>query len=44
MQVFLGMVVVSPGILAGMAMAISGIALPQMNLNIDDASWFGKYK
>lgn len=40
-MIFLCTIVVSPGILDGITLAYSGIALPQMNLDVDGASWFG---
>ncbi|XP_065214480.1 uncharacterized protein LOC135841446 [Planococcus citri] len=36
-----GSIIVSPALLGGMGLSYSAIALPQMQLSISDASWFG---
>lgn len=38
--VFVGMIVITPAVTPGMAMAFSAIALPQMKLNLDEGSWY----
>lgn len=36
------MIVITPAVTPGMAMAFSAIALPQMKLNLDEGSWYGE--
>ncbi len=42
-QILLGLIVVSPSFLCGLNMSYTTVALPQMNLSLEDASWFGMY-
>ncbi|XKL66763.1 hypothetical protein PGB90_010183 [Kerria lacca] len=42
LKIFLGLVVITPAVTPGMSTSFSAIALPQLNLNLNEASWFGK--
>lgn len=42
-QYFLGVIVVTPSILAGMSLSYSAVASPVMNLDVSQTSWFCKF-
>lgn len=43
MQALVGIIVITPAIAPGMAMSYSAVALRQLDLDLNEGSWFGEY-